>query len=103
MDLLVMSIGMGLCVPPLSVGVAVLGTVLTGRFTDALPAAPAAYAHSAGEAIAAAGASGAGAGAHAQVVSAFTDAMAVGFRVVALIAPGLSRRDRPEGTGLADR
>lgn len=137
LDLLVMSAGMGLCVPPLSVGVmsalppgraglgsglnsaareigsalgvAVLGTVLAGRFSAALPPGPAGHAHSAGEAIAAADASGAGAGVHAQVVSAFTDAMSAGFRVVALIAcaaallvaPGLSRADRAEGAGRA--
>ncbi|WP_202125105.1 MFS transporter [Actinomadura physcomitrii] len=134
-DLLVMSAGMGLCVPPLSVGVmsalppgraglgsglnsaareigsalgvAVLGTVLTSRFTGALPAALAGHAHSAGEAIAAADAAGAGAGTHAQVISAFTGAMSAGFRVVALIAcvaavliaPGLPGRNRAERAG----
>ncbi|MDL4813918.1 MFS transporter [Actinomadura opuntiae] len=134
-DLLVMSVGMGLCVPPLSVGVmsalppgraglgsglngaareigsalgvAVLGTVLTARFADALPPALAGHAHSAGEAIAAADANGAGQEAHQQVIAAFTGAMSSGFRVVGviacaaavLVALGLPRRNAPEGSG----
>ncbi|MFB4298360.1 MFS transporter [Actinomadura sp. NTSP31] len=137
-DLLVMSIGMGLCVPPLSVGVmsalpaeraglgsglnsaareigsalgvAVLGTVLTGRFADGLPPALAGHAHSAGEAIAAADGAGAGPQAHQQVIAAFTGGMSAGFRVVALIAGaaavlvavGLPRRTGARGPGRDD-
>lgn len=129
-DLLVLSVGMGLCVPTLSVGVmaalpperaglgsgvngaareigsalgvAVLGTVLGGRFADGLPPALAGRAHSAGEALAAADAAGGGSAAHAQVVEVFTGAMAAGFQVVAvtvalgtvLVAPGLPGRAR---------
>ncbi|WP_216651583.1 MFS transporter [Actinomadura litoris] len=112
-DLVVMSLGMGLCVPSLSVGVmgalpssraglgsglngaareigsalgvAVLGTVLTGRFADELPPALSGHAHSAGEALAAADAAGAGPSTHAQVVDAFTEAMATGYRLVAVV------------------
>ncbi|CNF48735.1 integral membrane transport protein [Mycobacterium tuberculosis] len=111
-DLFVVSVGTGLCVPTLSVGVmaalphdraglgsglngaareigsalgvAVLGTVLTGRFADGLPPGLAGHAHSAGEALAAAAASG-GSGTRARVVEAFTGAMAAGFQVVAAI------------------
>jgi predicted MFS family arabinose efflux permease len=100
--LVVMSLGMGLCVPALStavigglphgqaglgsglngasreigsaLGVAVLGTVLTSRFTAGTGA------HSAGEALAAAGPSG-----RAQAVAAFADAVSVGYRVVAVV------------------
>ncbi|WP_207400656.1 MFS transporter [Actinomadura roseirufa] len=134
LGLVVMSLGMGLCVPTLSVGVmaalpparaglgsglngaareigsalgvAVLGTVLTGRFADGLPPALAGHAHSAGEALAASDAAGAGPGAHERVVEAFTGAMGAGYRVVALVvlaaavvvALGLPGRDRtPRG------
>ncbi len=60
-----------------ALGVAVFGSVLAARFAAELPdeAGPA---HSVGEAIGAAGV-------HDQVVTAFTDAMSTGFRVVALI------------------
>ncbi|MFD0687470.1 MFS transporter [Actinomadura fibrosa] len=128
--LFVMSLGMGLCVPPLSVGVmaslpparsglgsglngaareigsalgvAVLGTVLTGRFADALPTALAGHAHSAGEALTVADAGGGGAATRAQVIDAFTGAMSAGYRVVAvivlaaglLVALGVPGRDR---------
>jgi EmrB/QacA subfamily drug resistance transporter len=102
--LLVMSLGMGLCVPTLStgvigalphgqaglgsglngaareigsaLGVAVLGTILTVRFTARLPEG--AGAHSPGEALARSGHS-------AHAVAAFADAVAVGYRVVALV------------------
>nr|WP_279473273.1 MFS transporter [Actinomadura darangshiensis] len=134
-DLFVISVGMGLCVPTLSVGVmaalpseraglgsglnsaareigsalgvAVLGTILTGRFADGLPPALAGHAHSAGEALAVADAAGGGPGAHARVIEAFTGAAAAGFRAVAaavalgalLVALGLPRRDhRTPGT-----
>ncbi|NDU72794.1 MFS transporter [Actinomadura sp. DSM 109109] len=134
--LVVVSAGMGLCVPVLSVGVmsalpperaglgsglnsaareigsalgvAVLGTVLAGRFADGLPPALAGHARSAGEALAAADAAGGGPGTHARVVDAFTGATAAGFRVVAatvalaalFVALGLPRRDRRiPGTG----
>ncbi|WP_433478854.1 MFS transporter [Spirillospora sp. CA-142024] len=129
-DMVILSVGMGLCVPPLSVGVmsalpperaglgsglnsaareigsalgvAVLGTVLAGRFAGGLPPELGGHAHSAGEALAAAAAADAGPRMHAQVVEAFTSAMAAGFRVVAvavalgalLVLPGLPRRDR---------
>jgi EmrB/QacA subfamily drug resistance transporter len=100
--LVVMSVGMGLCVPPLStavigalphgqaglgsglnsasreigsaLGVAVLGTVLTARFTAGTGA------HSAGAALAAAGPGG-----HAHAVAAFAGAVSVGYRVVAVV------------------
>lgn len=102
--LVVMSVGMGLCVPALStgvisslphgqaglgsglngaareigsaLGVAVLGTILTAQFTARLPAGTGV--HSAGEALATAGAGG-----HA--VTAFAAAVAVGYRVIAVV------------------
>ncbi|MQY02005.1 MFS transporter [Actinomadura macrotermitis] len=108
--LVIVSVGMGLCVPTLSIGVmgalppgraglgsglngaareigsalgvATLGTVLGARLTAGLPPALAGRAHSVGGALAAAGGDAA---ARAQVVRAFTDAMTVGYRVVALI------------------
>ncbi|WP_206681696.1 hypothetical protein [Actinomadura sp. J1-007] len=66
-----------------ALGVAVLGTVLAGRFADGLPPALAGHAHSAGEALSAAG--DGGAAVHDQVVTAFTDAMSLGYRTVALV------------------
>ncbi|RSO16314.1 MFS transporter [Streptomyces sp. WAC 06725] len=109
--LLTMATGMGLATPPLSggimnalprsrgglgsglnstareigsaIGVAVTGTVLTARFTADLPAAVAERAHSASDALAAAGRLGAAE--HASAVTAFTDAMAVGYRTVAVV------------------
>lgn len=109
--LLIMAAGMGLCMPALSVGVmaalpparaglgsglnsaareigsalgvAVLGTVLAGRFADGLPPALAGHAHSAGEALSAAG--DGGSAVQDQVISAFTDAMSLGYRTVALV------------------
>ncbi|TDD67456.1 MFS transporter [Actinomadura rubrisoli] len=111
--LVVMSLGMGLCTPALSVGVmaslpsaraglgsglngaareigsalgvAVLGTILTDQFADGLPKALAGHAHSAGEALSAVDAMGGGAAVHAQVIGAFTDAMSAGYRVVAVV------------------
>lgn len=102
--LLVMSVGMGLCVPTLStgvigslprgqaglgsglngaareigsaLGVAVLGTILTAQFTARLPAGTGV--HSAGEALARLGSS-------PRAVAAFADAVAVGYRVIAVI------------------
>ncbi|WP_242902474.1 MFS transporter [Actinomadura terrae] len=133
-DLVVMSLGMGLCVPSLSVGVmgalpssraglgsglngaareigsalgvAVLGTVLAGRFADGLPPALSGHAHSAGEALAAADAMDAGPSTHARVVDAFTDAMSMGYRLVAvvvcvaavMVALGTPRRERQPRT-----
>ncbi|MET8009401.1 MFS transporter [Streptomyces sp. NPDC005271] len=107
----VMAVGMGLSMPMLStsiigalphsraglgsglgsaarelgsaLGVAVMGTVLTGRFADRLPAPSHGRVHSAGEALSAA--RGLGAAEHARVVTAFTDAMSVGFRVIAAV------------------
>ncbi|MCO5966908.1 MFS transporter [Actinoallomurus soli] len=104
--LLLMSTGMGLSTPPLStsvigalppkraglgsglngaarevgsaLGVAVLGTILSTRFTAELPAGV--HAHTIGQALAASAPE-----THAGVVSAFTDAMAAGYRVIALI------------------
>ncbi|MFI9233699.1 MFS transporter [Streptomyces rimosus] len=109
--LLTMATGMGLATPPLSggimnalprsrgglgsglnstareigsaIGVAVTGTVLTARFTADLPAAVAERAHSASDALATAGRLGAAE--HASAVTAFTDAMAVGYRTVAVV------------------
>ncbi|MET7903663.1 hypothetical protein ABZS86_20295 [Streptomyces sp. NPDC005355] len=60
-----------------------MGTVLTGRFADRLPAPLPGRAHSAGEALSAA--RGLGPAEHARVVTAFTDAMPVGFRVIAAV------------------
>ncbi|MBW8486134.1 MFS transporter [Actinomadura parmotrematis] len=108
--LVVMSAGMGLCVPALSVGVmaalppgraglgsglngaareigsalgvAALGTVLSSRLSAGLPPALAGRTRSVGEALAAARAAGTG---HDEVVAAFTGAMATGFRVVAVV------------------
>ncbi|QKV97385.1 MFS transporter [Streptomyces sp. NA02950] len=114
--LLVMATGMGLSMPMLSasilgalphsraglgsglgsaareigsaLGVAVMGTVLTGRFTDRVPDAPGGHAGSAGEAMSAARALGTAE--HTRVVTAFTDAMAVGFRVIAAVVAVLA-------------
>ncbi len=99
--LLVMSVGMGLCVPTLStgvigalprgqaglgsglngaareigsaLGVAVLGTLVTVRFTDHMPGT-----HSAGEALARSGRD-------PHAVAAFADAVAIGYRVIAVV------------------
>ncbi|MEU8828785.1 MFS transporter [Streptomyces sp. NPDC048636] len=71
-----------------ALGVAVMGTVLTGRFTDRLPEALSGHTDSAGEAMAAARALGPAE--HARVISAFTDAMAIGFRVVAAVVAVLA-------------
>lgn len=107
--LIVMSVGMGLSMPTLSaaiigalphsraglgsglnsatrevgsaLGVAVLGTVLTARFTDRLPAVL--HAHSAAEALGAA--QRLGHAEHVRTVTAFTDAMSIGFRLVAVV------------------
>ncbi|WP_059007389.1 MFS transporter [Streptomyces specialis] len=105
--LLVMALGMGLSMPALSgaivgalpharaglgsglngaareigsaLGVAVMGTVLAGRFDASLP--PGVPDGSAGQALAAAREFGPQA--RAEVIGAFTDAMGAGFRVVA--------------------
>ncbi len=110
-DLLVMASGMGLATPPLSsgivgalpksrsgvgsalnstarelgsaIGVAVVGTVLTTGFTARLAAPVAPYAHSASDAMSAA--EHLGAVQHAAAATAFTDAMAIAYRVVAVI------------------
>lgn len=102
--LVVMSVGMGLCVPALStgvisslpqgqaglgsglngaareigsaLGVTVLGTILTAQFTARLPSGTGV--HSAGEALARAGSSD-------RAVAAFADAVAVGYRVIAIV------------------
>ncbi|GAB3983220.1 MFS transporter [Actinoallomurus acanthiterrae] len=104
--LVLMSVGMGLAVPVLStavigglpparaglgsglngaarevgsaLGVAVLGTILSSRFAAGLPAGV--HAHAIGQALARTGPD-----AHAPILSAFTDAMAAGYRVIALI------------------
>ena len=109
--LLVVAIGMGLSVPALStgivtslppaqagmgsglnsavreigsaLGVAVVGTVLTSRFTSGLPAVLRDHADSTSQTLRAA--QQLGADVHMQAVNAFTDAMATGFRVVAVI------------------
>ncbi|MGK5532760.1 MFS transporter [Streptomyces sp. URMC 129] len=112
--LLVMAVGMGLSMPALSgaiigalprersglgsglngaaremgsaLGVAVMGTVLAGRFAGALP--PGVPDGSAGQALTAAGELGPAA--RAEVVAAFTDAMGAGFRVVAAVVAVLA-------------
>ncbi|ADI04085.1 major facilitator transporter [Streptomyces bingchenggensis BCW-1] len=114
--LLVMAVGMGLSLPTLSVaimgalppsraglgsglgsasrevgsalGVAVMGTVLTGRFTDRLPPSLAEHASSPGQALTAA--RHLGPAAHTRAVTAFTDAMSVGFGVIAAVVAVLS-------------
>lgn len=103
--------GMGLCVPTLStgivtslpssqagtgsglnsavrevgaaLGIATIGTILSSRFTATIPSGLAEHAHSTSETMRAARALGPDV--HLEVTSAFTDAMAVGFRVVALV------------------
>jgi EmrB/QacA subfamily drug resistance transporter len=125
LTLLVVAIGMGLSVPALStgivtslppaqagmgsglnsavreigsaLGVAVVGTVLTSQFTSGLPDALREHADSTSQTLRAA--QQLGAAVHTQAVDAFTDAMATGFRIVAVIvviaavavARGLSR------------
>ncbi|MFC4905771.1 MFS transporter [Actinomadura gamaensis] len=112
--LVVLSVGMGLCVPSLSIaimgalppsraglgsglngaareigsalGVAVLGTVLTSRFAAGLPPAEARRAHAPGQVLAAAH----GATAHRTAVTAFTHAATAGFAVVAAVVLVLS-------------
>lgn len=109
--LFVMATGMGLCMPSLStgimaalpparagmgsglnsaarelgsaLGVAVIGTILAGHFADGLPAALQGHAHSTSAALAAS--DRLGAAEHAQTVTAFTDAMSLGYRVVAVV------------------
>ncbi|MEV5828295.1 MFS transporter [Spirillospora sp. NPDC052242] len=111
--LVLMSLGMGACVPPLSIlvmaslpparaglgsglngaareigsalGVAVLGTVLTGRLADGLPGSGGGGARSVGEALGAVDAAGGGAAAHARVIEAFTGGLSAGYRVVAVV------------------
>ena len=109
--LLVIALGMGLSVPALStgivtslptaqagtgsglnsavrevgsaLGVAVIGTILTSKFVSAVPAELQGHAESTSQTLRAA--LELGATVHAQTVTAFTDAMALGFRVVAAI------------------
>ena len=84
-----------------ALGVAVVGTVLASHFAHALPASLHEHAESTSQALSAA--QQLGTTIHTQAVSAFTDAMATGYRVIAVIvliasvavAPGL-RRDRPQ-------
>ncbi|MCP9210717.1 MFS transporter [Streptomyces sp. NEAU-Y11] len=71
-----------------ALGVAVMGTVLTARFTDRLPDSLGGHADSPGEAMTAA--RSLGAAEHARAVAAFTDAMTVGFRVVAAVVAVLA-------------
>jgi EmrB/QacA subfamily drug resistance transporter len=76
-----------------ALGVAVIGTVLTSRFVDGLPASLRGSGDSTSQTLRAA--KELGATAHAQAVHAFTDAMAAGFRVVAvivLVAAGIVHR-----------
>jgi MFS family permease len=124
--LLAVSTGMGLSVPSLStgimaslpaaragvgsglnsavrelgsaLGVAVIGAVLSSHFAKALPAGLGEHAGSTSQTLSAA--QQLGPSLSAQAVNAFTDAMATGYRVIALIvliaaviaAPGLGRR-----------
>ncbi|MGK5637669.1 MFS transporter [Streptomyces sp. URMC 126] len=109
--LLVMATGMGLATPPLSggivaalpksrsglgsalnstareigsaVGIAVVATVVTSRFLAHLPEGAEESAHSASDAMAAA--DRLGADGHDAAVRAFTDAMAQGYRVIAVL------------------
>ena len=109
--ILVVAIGMGLSVPALStgivtslppaqagmgsglnsavreigsaLGVAVVGTVLTSQFASGLPASLREHADSTSRTLQAA--RQLGTAVHTQAVNAFTDAMATGFRVVAVI------------------
>jgi EmrB/QacA subfamily drug resistance transporter len=108
--LVVTAVGMGLTMPPLSagilgslphsraglgsglnsasrevgsaLGIAVMGTVLAGRFTERLPAPL--KGHATGVAQALSTARDLGPAEHARVIGAFTGAMAIGFRVVAM-------------------
>jgi EmrB/QacA subfamily drug resistance transporter len=66
-----------------ALGVAVVGTVLTSHFSNALPAALRQHADSASQTLGAA--QRLGAGVHAQAVHAFTDAMALGYRVTGAV------------------
>ncbi|MEY9926341.1 EmrB/QacA subfamily drug resistance transporter [Catenulispora sp. GP43] len=66
-----------------ALGVAVVGTVLTSHFTNALPASLQKLAGSTSQTLGAA--QRLGTAVHAQAVSAFTDAMASGYRVIAAI------------------
>jgi EmrB/QacA subfamily drug resistance transporter len=125
--LLTISTGMGLSVPSLStgivtslpqaragmgsglnsaareigsaLGVAIVGTVLTSHFSSALPAALRQHADSTSQTLGAA--QRLGVGVHAQAVHAFTDAMALGYRVigavvlVAAIAVAAAREAHP--------
>lgn len=83
-----------------ALGVAVVGAVLTSHFANALPTALQEHADSTSQTLSAA--QQLGATVHTQAVNAFTDAMAAGYRVIAVIvliaavavALGL-RRDRP--------
>ena len=127
--LLAISTGMGLSVPTLStgimtslpsaragmgsglnsaareigaaLGVAIVGTVLASHFTHALPTVLQKHADSTSQTLSTA--QSLGTTIHTQAVNAFTDAMATGYRVIAVIvliaaiavALGL-RRDRPQ-------
>jgi EmrB/QacA subfamily drug resistance transporter len=109
--LLVIAVGMGLSVPALStgivtslppdragtgsglnsavrevgsaLGVAVIGTVLTSKFAGGVPAELQGHTDSTSQTLRAA--RELGSTVHTQTVTAFTDAMAVGFRVVATV------------------
>ena len=109
--LLVVSVGAGLSVPALStgiiaslpparagmgsglnsaareigaaLGVAVVGAILTGHFTNALPTALQDHADSTSETLSAA--LQLGTAVHTEAVNAFTDAMAAGYRVIAVV------------------
>lgn len=109
--LITMAAGMGLCVPTLStgivtslpsthagtgsglnsavrevgaaIGIATIGTILSSRFRAAIPSGLAEHADSTSQTMRAAPALGPDV--HTEVVSAFTDAMAVGFRVVSVV------------------
>jgi len=84
-----------------ALGVAVVGTVLASHFTRALPVSLRGHASSISQALSAA--QQLGTSTRTQAVSAFTDAMAAGYRVIAVIvliaaaavALGL-RRDGPQ-------
>lgn len=66
-----------------ALGVAVVGTILTSRLASSLPASLHEHADSASQTLRAA--EQLGPAAHAQAVNAFTDAMATGYRVVAVV------------------
>jgi hypothetical protein len=66
-----------------ALGIAVVGTVMAGRFGSGLPAALRPYASSVSGALDAA--QRLGGTAHGQAISAFTGAMAGGYRVIAVV------------------